>query len=251
MKDYNPFSLKEKVILVTGASSGIGQATAIECSRMGARLIITGRNESRLKETLNSLDGDSHNNQMIIADQTNEDDLKRLIANVSNVDGVVLSAGQSILSPILFTQKDKKNNIFTVNFFSQVEIVKSLIKNKRLNKGASVVFISSIAGQRNTTPGHSAYGTSKAALTSFMKYCVVEFSSKQFRFNTINPGMVSTPLSRKDSLTKEDVEKDIQTYPLKRYGEPEEIAHGAIYLLSDASAWVTGTSLYIDGGVSV
>lgn len=251
MKNYNPFSLKGKAILVTGASSGIGKATAIECSRMGAKLFITGRDEIRLKETFDSLSGESNNHKMIVADLTNEDNIKELAEQISDVDGIVLSAGKSVLNPILFTKIDKFEDIFKINFYSQVETIKILIKKKRLNKSSSVVFISSIAGHSNTTPGHSIYGTSKAALTAFMKYCVAEFSSKQIRFNTINPGMVSTPIINKDNLTKDDIEKDIQRYPLKRYGKPEEIAHGAIYLLSDASAWVTGTSLYIDGGVSV
>lgn len=251
MKDYNPFSLEEKVILITGASSGIGRATAIECSKMGAKLIITGRDESRLKEAFHALEGKTEEHQMIVADLTNKEHLKELIAKITYIDGVVLSAGQSALSPILFTKRDKIDNIFEVNFFSQIDIIKSLIKKKKLSKGSSVILISSIAGHNNTTPGHSIYGTSKAALTAFMKYCVTEFSSKQIRFNTINPGMVTTPLIQKESLSKEDVEKDIQKYPLKRYGKPTEIAHGAIYLLSDAAAWVTGTSLFIDGGVSV
>ncbi len=251
MKDYNPFSLEGKVILITGASSGIGRATAIECSKMGANLIITGRNESRLKEAFHALEGKSEEHQMIVADLTNEEHLKELVAKITYIDGVVLSAGQSALSPILFTKRAKIDNIFEVNFFSQIEIIKSLIKKKKLSRGSSVVFISSIAGHTNNTPANSIYGASKAALTAFMKYCVIEFSSKQIRFNTINPGMVKTPLIETGNYTDEDIERNIQTYPLKRYGKPTEIAHGAIYLLSDAAAWVTGTSLFIDGGVSV
>ena len=125
-----------------------------------------------------------------------------------------------------------------------------MIKNKKFINNSSVVFISSIGGNTRFTPGNSVYGITKSALTSFMKFCVVEFSPK-IRFNGINPGMINTPLISQGALSEDDKNADMQTNPLKRYGEPEEVAYSAIYLLSDAASWVTGTSLCIDGGISV
>ena len=250
MSEYNPFSLKGKTILVTGASSGIGKATAIECSKMGAKLIITGRDIHRLNNTLLSLSGSEENHKMIVADITSQHDTIDLVSKISEINGAVLSAGRGKTSPIKFATSDKFQELFEVNLFSQVELLRLLIKKKRFLNNSSVVFISSIGGNSKFSPGNSIYGTTKAALSSFIKFCVVEFSPK-IRFNGINPGMINTPLISQGALSEEDKNIDIQTNPLKRYGEPEEVAYSAIYLLSDAASWVTGTSLCIDGGISV
>jgi len=250
MSEYNPFSLKGKTILVTGASSGIGRATAIECSKMGAYLIITGRDNDRLKETFNKLYGYEDNHKMFAADLINQEGIEGLVSSIDPINGVVLSAGRGLTLPIKFSKTDKFKEIFEINLFSQVELLRLLIKKKKFINNSSVVFISSIGGNTRFTPGYTIYGTAKSALSSFMKFCVVEFSPK-IRFNCINPGMVNTPLINRGTLTKEDKEADINNYPLKRYGEPEEVAYSAIYLLSDAASWVTGTSLCIDGGISV
>ena len=140
---YNPFSLDNKTILVTGASSGIGAATAIECSKMGANIIITGRNESRLKETLSSLEGDGH--RYIMAELTKEDDLDRIVDTVNRVDGIVLCAGQGETSPFLYSTKTKFSTIFDINFFAPVELLRQFVKKKKIGKDSSVVFVSSIA----------------------------------------------------------------------------------------------------------
>jgi NAD(P)-dependent dehydrogenase (short-subunit alcohol dehydrogenase family) len=250
MSEYNPFSLKGKTILVTGASSGIGKATAIECSKMGAKLIITGRDKDRLSNTFNCLHDSIENHKMIVADFTNHQQIESLVSEIDGINGAVLSAGRGKTLPIKFATSDKFQELFEVNLFSQVELLRLLIKKKRFLNNSSVVFISSIGGNSKFSPGNSIYGTTKAALSSFIKFCVVEFSPK-IRFNGINPGMINTPLINRSTLTKEDKDIDISNYPLKRYGEPEEVAYSAIYLLSDAASWVTGTSLCIDGGISV
>lgn len=249
MSEYNPFSLKGKTILVTGASSGIGKATAIECSKMGAKLIITGRDKDRLSNTFNCLYGSIENHKMIVADLTNKQQIESLVSQIGDINGAVLSAGRSMTLPIKFATTERFHEIFEINLFSQIELLRLLIKNKKFINNSSVVFISSIGGNSKFSPGNSIYGTTKAALSSFIKFCVVEFSPK-IRFNGINPGMINTPLINRSTLTKEDKDIDISNYPLKRYGEPEEVAYSAIYLLSDAASWVTGTSLCIDGGIS-
>ena len=246
---YNPFTLAGKTILVTGASSGIGQATAIECSKLGAKVIITARNEARLNETHSMMEGTSH--QIVITEQTDENQVKELVSNVPALDGLVLCAGKGMTLPFPFCTREKYDEIFNVNYFAPVELLRLLVKKKKLNNPSSVVFVSSIGGVESFTLGNGIYGASKAAINSTMKFCARELAAKKIRVNSVNPGMVNTKLIQGGSVTEEQHQLDMQKYPLKRYGEPEEIAYGIIYLLSDASAWVTGHSLFIDGGVTI
>ena len=245
----NPFSLDGKTILVTGASSGIGQETAIQCSKMGAKLIITARNEERLNQTLSLLEGEGH--QMVIAELTNPADVEALVSSVDNVNGVVLCAGKGITSPFSFSTKEKYDDIFNINFFAPVELFRLLVKKKKVQKEASVVFVSSIGGIGSFSLGNGIYGASKAAINSTMKFCARELAAKKIRVNTVNPGMVNTKLIQGGAISEEQHKLDMEKYPLKRYGEPEDIAYGIIYLLSDASSWVTGHALVIDGGITI
>lgn len=245
---YNPFSLLGKTILVTGASSGIGKETAISCSKMGAKVIITARNQERLQDTFELLEGE--NNQQIIADLTNEDDINSLVATVDKIDGVVLCAGKGKTLPVLFSKRNEFDDIFNVNFFSPIELLRLLARKKCLNYNSSVVMISSIGGIKKITPGGAIYGSSKSALNSMVQYFAIELAPKKIRVNSICPGMVETPLIYRGALTQEQYDADKSQYPLKRYGQPVDIANGVIYLLSDASSWVTGQSLVIDGGIT-
>lgn len=247
--NYNPFSLEGKTILVTGASSGIGKETAIQCSKMGAKVIITARNEERLKETLSSLEGDGH--QMILAELTDQEDVERLVGEVSALQGLVLCAGKGMTSPFPFSTREKYDEIFNVNFFAPVELLRLLVKKKKLDKESSVVFVSSIGGVKSFQLGNGVYGASKAAINSTMEFCAKELAAKKIRVNSVNPGMVNTKLIQSGTISEEQYKLDMEKYPLKRYGEPEDIALGIIYLLSDASSWVTGHSLVIDGGYTI
>ena len=251
MNNYNPFSLEGKTILVTGASSGIGQATAVECSKLGAKLVITGRNEERLQATFENLDGEGH--LQISAELTKDEDVKRLVDGCPELNGRVLCAGKNTMQPFLFCTREKFDDIFNSNFFAPVELLRQLVKRKKMAKGSSAVAVVSVAG----TPGgrfasaNDIYGAGKAALWSAMKYAALELAPKGIRVNSINPGMVRTPLLRSGTVSDEQLDQALKHYPLKRYGEPEDIARGAIYLLSDASSWVTGQTLVIDGGVTI
>ncbi len=247
--NHNPFSLEGKTILVTGASSGIGKAIAIESSRLGAKLIITGRNHNRLQETFEELEGNSH--QQIIAELTSKDDIEKLLVQIDAVNGIALCAGKSKTLPLQFSTKEEFDDIFNVNFFAPVELLRMLYKKKKIAKEASVVLISSIGGITGFSGGNCIYGSSKAALNSIMKFACKEFSGRRIRVNSICPGMVDTPLIHRGTISEEQLTEDAKRYPLKRYGKPDDIAYGAIYLLSDASSWVTGHSLVIDGGVSI
>lgn len=247
--EYNPFSLSGKTILVTGASSGIGQETAIQCSKLGAQVIITGRNEKRLNETLAQMDGVGH--RFVLADLTSIDETEKLVEEINSLNGIVLCAGKGMILPFAFSTKDKYRDIFDINFFAPVELLRLLVKKKKLSKESSVVFVSSIGGYVVFAPGTGVYGASKAAINSTMKFCAVELAPKKIRVNSVNPGRVNTRLIKNEALSEEQNKQDIEKYPLKRYGEATEVAYAVIYLLSDASSWVTGHALVVDGGRSL
>lgn len=245
---YNPFSLVGKTILITGASSGIGRATAIECSKLGAICVITGRNEERLNETMAQMVGEGH--LSIVTDLSTEEGMDTLIDSSPNLDGLVNNAGVAINKPIRFYKQADLESIFQTNTFAPMLIVKGLLKKKKINKGGSIVFTSSVSSFHSEL-GNGMYGASKAAITSYMHYCAREVANNNIRANCIHPGMVETPLIHDGSLSEDDLQKDLVNYPLGRYGKSSEIAQTIIYLLSDVSAWVTGTSLIIDGGLSL
>lgn len=245
----NPFSLFDKTFLVTGASSGIGKAIAIECSKMGANLIITGRNETRLNETFSELVGEFH--KTIIADLTNENDITLLCDQLPCINGIVHCAGFTIPIPFQFITKEKIDSILNVNFTSTILITQRLLKKKKIEKESSIVFISSISGIWCSSVGGSLYSASKGAINGLIKGMALDLAPKGIRVNSINPGMVETNIFSEGEITQEQFQEDMKKYPLKRYGKPEEIAYAAIYLLSDASKWVTGSNLLIDGGYTL
>ena len=247
--NYNPYSLYGKTILVTGASSGIGRATAIECSRMGAKLIITGRNEDRLQQTFASLEGGDH--KQIAIDISTNDGVLNLVENVSAVDCVFNNAGITTAKPIGFISEDWFDRLFNINVKASILLTNMMVKKKKINKGGSIVFSSSI-GRYVVAPGNVLYSSTKGALSSFMKGAAIELSSKMIRCNAILPGMIETPIMKgKDSISEEQWELNKQKYPLKRFGTPEEVAWLVIYLFSDASRFVTGSEFVIDGGRSL
>lgn len=247
----NPFSLEGKTILVTGASSGIGRATAVECARMGATVVLTARDEERLKETLALMGNEGKPHLILTADLTKEQDLTALVENMPRLDGCVSNAGVGITLPLQFVSLEKMEQLYRVNCFAPVVLVKELIKKKKLNKGASVVFTSSIAGLTNILPANAMYGSSKSALNAFVKYMALEFAGKQIRFNSIHPGCIETPLIQNSMMSEEDRMRDVEKYPMKRYGQPEEVARPMVFLLSDAASYITGANLVVDGGRSL
>ena len=250
---YNPYSLENKSILVTGASSGIGRATAIECSKLGAQVIITARNEERLKAVYNELDTSfGKNHQMVIADLSLDEGLDKLVSQISAIDGLSSNAGMAVGNkPIKFINGDDIQSILQTNTYSHVLLAKLLFKKKLLNKGASCVFIASIGGTISYGPGNTIYGMSKAALESFVKYAAIEFAPRGIRCNNVCPGMIETPMNNLDALTDEDKAIDADKYLMKRYGQPVEVARTTTFLLSDASSFITGTSIVVDGGYTV
>lgn len=246
---YNPFSLEGKTILVTGASSGIGRASAIECSKLGAKVIITARNQERLKHTLNELEGEGH--QLFICDLNDEESIDNMVAELPEIQGLVNNAGFTKILPIQFVNSEDLNSILKVNTVAPVVLLQKLLKKKKLKKGASVVFTSSMAGMGSCSVGNTMYAASKGAISAFIKGAAKELAPKGIRVNTVCPAMVDTGILDAGTITKEQIEADIKNYPIGRYGKPEEIAWAMAYLLSDASAWVTGDNMILDGGRSL
>lgn len=249
----NPFSLHEKCILVTGASSGIGKSTAIECARMGANVYCTGRNSERLEHTCRCIEKDGIGQAFpIIADLNELEDKKHLVEMLPKLDGAVFSAGINNRGLISFLKETVMEDLINTNLYAPVFLTKTLLKKRKLANNSSLVYVSSVEGNNTHTISNSAYGMAKSALQSFVRTLALEVAEKGIRCNTVNPGRINTPLVSENNLFSDDIiEKDINNYPLKRYGEPQEVAYAVIYLLSDASRWVTGTSIVIDGGLTI
>lgn len=241
----NPFSLEGKTILITGASSGIGRRTAIECSKMGANVVITGRNEERLADTLNSLEGNGHSS--ISIDLCNESDIQDLVNSCPKLDGAFFCAGITDTTLVKFMTIEKIERVFSINLFSQIILTKTLLAKKKLNKGASLVYMSSY-GAEIVTPGLGIYAASKMGINAFVHAVALENASRHIRANSIMPMMVETELVKNIStISEEEMQADRAKYPFG-YGRPEDVAYAAIYLLSDASQWVTGSCIKMDGG---
>ncbi|EFR55267.1 SDR family NAD(P)-dependent oxidoreductase [Bacteroides fragilis] len=247
MDIFNPFTLKGKTILVTGASSGIGRGIAIACSKMGASVIINGRNEQRLAETLREMRGEE--NLSLIADLSQTDAVAIMVRQLPKLDGVVHCAGigQRILCKQL--QESDLDNMMDVNFKAPVMFQTELLRQKKINKGASIVFIASIAYD-SPTIGNAMYCASKGAVISYANCLALELAPRLIRVNCILPAMIWTDLIYKGGITEEELKEDEKKYPLKRYGKPEDVANLSVYLLSDASAWMTGSSIKLTGGIS-
>jgi NAD(P)-dependent dehydrogenase (short-subunit alcohol dehydrogenase family) len=246
---HNPFSLIGKTILVTGASSGIGRTIAIECSKLGANIILTGRNEARLQETLSQLEEGLH--QCITADITVEEDITRLVEQIPTLTGCVHSAGILGLIPIQAITRSKIDQFEQVNLHAPILLTKQLLKQKKLAKNSSVVFISSAAGVFRVSTANALYAVTKSGLDAFMRSAALELASKNIRFNSVNPAMIETESLTNIPISEEQKNANLAQYPIKRYGKPEEVAYATIYLLSDASAWTTGTEIKIDGGLTL
>lgn len=245
----NPFSLEGKRVLITGATSGIGRATALQCAAMGADVVLMGRNVRAMEDVVGAIGKDS--TQSFLFDLRDKEALNALMLQLPKFDGVVCNAGmvKSIVAKNCIAED--VHELFEVNTLSAIHLIQQILEQKRLNKGASVVMMSSMSGVYCGLPGGSAYGASKAALAGYAKALALELAPRGIRVNTVHPGMIATDLCKDTALTNEQFMADVANYPLGRYGTPEEVANAVVYLLSDATRWMTGTQLLIDGGYSV
>lgn len=245
MNNFNPFSLEGKTILVTGASSGIGRGIAITCSKMGAKVIINGRNTMKLQETSELMENDS--SIILAADLTDADSVTSLVNSMPKLDGVVHCAGLGQRIPCKDIEGKNVDDVMNVNFKAPVMLQAEILRQKKLNKASSIVFIASIASW-SPSLGNSIYSASKGAIVSYANCLSIELAPRKIRVNCISPAMVWTDLVLADGTDVEQLKEDELSYPLKRYGQPEDIANLAVYMLSDASTWMTGSNVNITGG---
>lgn len=246
---YNPFTLVGKTILVTGASSGIGRGIAVECSKMGAQLVINGRSNDRLQETLEMLSGEGH--VIIRADLSCQEEIDRLVQECPNINGCVHSAGIPKICAVKHIDRTLLEEIVNVNELAPILLTSQLLKKKKIQKKSSIVFIASMSGIFMANTGEASYAATKGALSGFVKTAALELASQETRVNAICPGLVPTRiLELSNTVFSEEQLKETMyaRYPLKRVGSPEDIAYAAIYFLSEASSWVTGVNLLVDGG---
>lgn len=245
----NSFLLAGKHILITGAASGIGKCVAIETAKLGAILTLVDVNEQKLLGTLSELDGDGH--LCHVVDLTRKEQIDHLVAAVSPQDGVVNCAGIGITLPFKFCTDNELRRVMDINFFAPIILTQSLLKGKKINRNASIVYMTSIDGTVSGHIGNSMYAASKGAIMGSVRSQALELAPRGIRVNCVSPARVNTPLIQRDNISKEEVEANIQLYPMKRYAEPHEIAYYIVYLLSDASTYTTGSNLIIDGGFTL
>ena len=251
-KLFNPFSLEGKTVLVTGASSGIGRQCAIDCSKMGAKVVAIARNKERLNSVVAETTGEVIGYSF---DLTNLDGIKSLIVDIvgnhGKIDGFIHAAGNAVTNPIKLTSIEEYELLYKVNCLSAFEIVKALCGIKTFNKGGSIVLISSISGVI-ARKGLYAYAASKGALMSAARVVALEMASREVRVNIVSPGTILTPMMQKalDAMSECDRKKRIEGFPLG-LGEATDISSACIYLLSDASRWMTGQNLIVDGGYTI
>jgi len=241
------FSLENKTILVTGASSGFGRAIAIACAESGANVILTARNEERLHETLSMMKAGLH--KVIPYDIIRTDMLDEFVGQLPRLDGVVFCAGILQTIPIKFITEESLLHVMQTNSFAPFMMAQRLTRKNLINKDGSVVFISSIA-VGSAAVGNAVYAASKGAVTSFARCMALELSHQKIRVNCIQPGLIRTGISDTNVVSQSDLDKEESHYPLGP-GCPEDVAAAVQYLLSPASRWVTGTSIVVDGGLSM
>lgn len=247
-----PFDLTGKRILVTGASSGIGRAVAVECSKMGADIILLGRNIERLKETFELLEnrGNKHGYFSIeLSGEMNLEELSDYISDTGKLDGLVNCAGITSTLPLKSISRKRLNEIFEINVFGAIELSKWFTKKSIVNEnGGTIIFLTSIMANMGEV-GKTMYSMSKGALLSGMRSMALELAPKKIRVNVISPGVVYTPMVENGVYAQDPklFEHVVKKHPLG-IGEVNDVANAVIYFMSDASKWVTGTNFIIDGG---
>ncbi len=244
-------SLEDKNILITGASSGIGKATAILFSELGANVIITARSEGKLDETYKALKPSIHH-LIINADLTQVNDIKSLVKLLPFIDGIVHCCGKVMPVPVKFIKESQLQDVFSVNYFSAVNLISELLMQKKINNNSSIAFISSVS-TLHAYFGGAPYISSKAALEGYAKTLALELAPKKIRVNVLQPALVRTAIF--DSTINAAIDKDkmnelVNSYPLG-IGEPIDVANALAFFMSDSSKWITGSSLKMDGGLTL
>ena len=250
---YNPFSLENKVIIVTGASSGIGAQCAIDCSKMGARVVLVARNEERLKQTLEQCEEPSRH-MILPLDLSSSDGLKDgikdVVAKVGKINGVVNCAGMSSVTPLKLVTDELLDQFFRTNVYSAINLSKEVTRvgNYDKERGCSIIFFASIMGLCGEKC-KTMYSATKGALIAAARSMACELAKNKVRVNVVSPGAIETPINAKlPHMADPELRKELEDKHLLGLGECSDIANACIYLLSDAAKWVTGQNIIVDGG---
>ena len=245
-------SLKGKNIVVTGASSGIGQQCAITCSEAGANVILIARNQSRLKETINKLNNKGNHLSYTI-DLTEFSKLENIIDDVvsklGKISGYIHAAGIEQIIPLKLMRPEKYTEIFNINVISGFELARIISKKKNVDLNCNFVFISSVTGVVGN-PALVSYSASKGAIISGVKSMALELAAKGITVNSISPGIVENTFISNNmwkQLPEESKQLEIEKHPLG-LGNTKDVASASLFLLSNESRWITGINLVVDGG---
>ena len=247
----NPFSLEGKHIVVSGASSGIGRQCAISCAAMGARVSLLGRNSERLQQTLSQMDGTGHH--IYVVDLTVEEDIKttvqQIVKDSGRISGLLNAAGISGTLLMKSVSGKKLDEFFQNNVYSSYILTREVCRMGHFaQEGGGIVFFSSIMGSYGET-GKSLYAMTKGALQAATKSLACELAPKNIRVNAVSPGLIITPINENmPHITDPSKREELERMHLLGLGKTEDVANACVYLLSDASRWVTGVNLYVDGG---
>lgn len=243
----NLLSLQNKHILVTGASSGMGKVFAQMIAENGGQVTLLARNIERLSQTIETLEGEGH--RVCVCDLTNEEQMKEIVGRIPPLDGIVLCAGINEFIPVKFIKQERINKIFQTNYFSQLLLVQMLLKKKLINRGSSIVFISSVSSIMGVQ-GTLLYASSKGAINSAVRVLASELAAQKIRVNAILPGIVRTEMLSGTNIDEDAFTKQECQYPLG-LGTPGDVGNAVLFHLSDASRWLTGQSMVLDGGMTL
>ena len=251
MESINPFSLIDRRVLVTGATSGLGYAIALACAHMGAEVLGVGRDEERLRRTQQALQAASPRpHRTVRADLTQAADREALVASLrAPIHGLAHSAGISRLSPVRMLTQQHLQEVQAINVDAPMLLTQALLKRNLIAADGSIMFIASIAAHIGV-PGVAAYSGTKAALIAMMRCLAMEVVKRRIRANCLSPALVETPLLDATATMVGSMEEERKNYPLG-FGKPEDVANAAVFLLSDASRWITGTTIVMDGGLTI
>jgi len=244
-------SLQGKVAVVTGGNSGIGYASAQKLKAQGANVIITGRSQERVEKAANELGVTG-----VVADVTSLSAIDNLVTEVKdshgNVDVLFVNAGIFTPAPVGQITEEVYDSQFNINFKGAIFTTEKFLPI--LNDGASIINLSSINAYTGM-PNTAIYAATKAALNSYTRTAATELAPRKIRVNAVNPGPVATPIFGKTGMPEEQLnglaEAMQERIPLKRFGQPEDIANLVAFLASDEASFITGSEYNIDGGMNI
>ena len=246
-------ALVGKSFLVTGGSSGIGRTTAQLIARSGGRVIVSGRDENRLSETLSSLPGSGH--EKSIFEINNADETAEWVKSISDrygiLDGIFHAAGIELIRPVRMINQSKLDDLFRSSLFGAFGIARAVSQKNIFSDGGSLVFMSSVAGSHGQL-GMTAYSSVKSGVDGLVKSLACELAGRRIRVNSIAAGAVKTAMH--DRLTKDNNEQSCTEYEKRHllgFGAADDIALAVVFLLSEEARWITGTTMVVDGGYSV